>query len=237
MKPASFGLILSRNTMSVRIGNRAGLGNVIQSAELAGFHGNVSKTPALFLGTWEASPLDVASAYSVFANGGVRPTPYIIDHITDSKGQPRFAITKSRRAVYSQRAANITSSILQQVCKPGGTAGRITALGFKAPCGGKTGTTNNYTNAWFAGYTSNLTCSVWVGFDTATKILEKGTAARWLFPSGRISCWPPKRKAIPSTRSAPGQPRKARPFSYAGNPTSWPIPAANTPKRPIMKQR
>ena len=145
MKPASFGLILSRNTMSVRIGNRAGLSNVIQSAQLAGFHGNISRTPALYLGTWEASPLDIASAYSVFANGGVRPTPYIIDHITDSQGQPRFAITKSKRTVYSQRAANITSSILQQVCKPGGTAGKITTLGFKSPCGGKTGTTNNYT--------------------------------------------------------------------------------------------
>ena len=182
MKPASFGLILSRNTMSVRIGNRAGLNNVIQAAQLAGFHGNISRTPALYLGTWEASPLDIASAYSVFANGGVRPTPYIIDHITDSKGQPRFAITKSKRAVYSQRAANITSSILQQVCKPGGTAGRITSLGFKPPCGGKTGTTNNYTNAWFAGYTSNLTCSVWVGFDSSTKILEKGYGGTLALP-------------------------------------------------------
>lgn len=182
MKPASFGLILSRNTMSVRIGNRAGLSNVIQSAQLAGFHGNISRTPALYLGTWEASPLDIASAYSVFANGGVRPTPYIIDHITDSKGQPRFAITKSKRTVYTQRAANITSSILQQVCKPGGTAGRITSLGFKPPCGGKTGTTNNYTNAWFAGYTSNLTCSVWVGFDSSTKILEKGYGGTLALP-------------------------------------------------------
>lgn len=182
MKPASFGLILSRNTMSVRIGNRAGLHNVIQSAQLAGFHGNVSRTPALYLGTWEASPLDIASAYSVFANGGVRPTPYIIDHITDSRGQPRFAITKSKRTAYSLRAANTTSSILQQVCRPGGTAGKITALGFKSPCGGKTGTTNNYTNAWFAGYTSNLTCSVWVGFDTATKILEKGYGGTLALP-------------------------------------------------------
>ncbi|MFR4224507.1 MAG: penicillin-binding transpeptidase domain-containing protein, partial [Akkermansia sp.] len=143
---------------------------------------NISRTPALYLGTWEASPLDIASAYSVFANGGVRPTPYIIDHITDSQGQPRFAITKSKRTVYSQRAANITSSILQQVCKPGGTAGRITALGFKSPCGGKTGTTNNYTNAWFAGYTSNLTCSVWVGFDSSTKILEKGYGGTLALP-------------------------------------------------------
>ncbi len=182
MKPASYGLILSRNTMSVRIGNRAGLSNVIRSAELAGFNGKVAKTPALYLGTWEASPLDIAGAYCVFANGGVRPTPYIIDHITDAQGHPRFGITKSRRTVYSQRAANITSSILQQVCKPGGTAGSIVKLGFTAPCGGKTGTTNNYTNAWFAGYTSNLTCSVWVGFDTSTKILDKGYGGTLALP-------------------------------------------------------
>lgn len=182
MQPASFGLILSRNTMSARIGNRSGLSNVIESAMLAGFHGRVDKTPSLYLGTWEASPLDIASAYSVFANGGIRPTPYIIDHITDAKGQPRFAITKSKRTVYSPRAAAITSALLQQVCKPGGTAGKISSLGFKAPCGGKTGTTNNYTNAWFAGFTSNLTCSVWVGFDTATKILEKGYGGTLALP-------------------------------------------------------
>lgn len=235
MKPASFGLILSRNTMSVRIGNRAGLSNVIQSAQLAGFHGNISRTPALYLGTWEASPLDIASAYSVFANGGVRPTPYIIDHITDSQGQPRFAITKSKRTVYSQRAANITSSILQQVCKPGGTAGKITTLGFKSPCGGKTGTTNNYTNAWFAGYTSNLTCSVWVGFDSSTKILEKATEAPWPCPSGWTLCLPPRRKAIPPTPSVRVPVRKGRPYSSAGNPINWPIPAASTPRLRILK--
>ncbi len=182
MKPASYGLILSRNTMSVRIGNRAGLNNVIRDVELAGFHGKVNKSPSLYLGTWEASPLDIASAYSVFADGGVRPTPYIIDHITDSQGQLRFTITKSKRTVYSRRAANITSGILQQVCKPGGTAGKISKLGFTAPCGGKTGTTNNYTNAWFAGYSSNLTCSVWVGFDTATKIIEKGYGGTLAMP-------------------------------------------------------
>lgn len=206
MQPASFGLILSRNTMSVRIGNRAGLNNVIQSARLAGFHGSISATPALYLGTWEASPLDIASAYCVFANGGVRPTPYIIDQITDSKGQPRFSITRSRRTVYSPRAANMTSSILQQVCKPGGTAGRITSLGFKAPCGGKTGTTNNYTNAWFAGFTSNLTCSVWVGFDTSTKILEKGYGGTLALPVWTDIMLAAQKEGYPATaiRTRPG---------------------------------
>ena len=65
------------NTMSVRIGNRAGLSNVIQSAQLAGFHGNISRTPALYLGTWEASPLDIASAYSVLPTGR---TPHAVHH-------------------------------------------------------------------------------------------------------------------------------------------------------------
>lgn len=180
MQSAAYGLIKSRNTMSVRVGNTAGLKNVVRDARLAGFNGSVS--PSLYLGTWEASPLDLASAYSIFANGGVRPTPYIIDKITDAQGVLRFNIVRSKRQVYTQRAANITSGILQKVCQTGGTAGQISKLGFTAPCAGKTGTTNNYTNAWFAGYTSNLTCCVWVGFDTATKIIEKGYGGTLALP-------------------------------------------------------
>ena len=179
---AAYGLILSRNTMSARVGNIAGLSNVIGKAKLAGFQGRYHASPSLYLGTWEASPLDVASAFSVFANGGVRPTPFIIESINDLKGNPRFTITKTKRSVYQQRASNITSSILQQVCKPGGTAGKVQSLGFKAPCAGKTGTTNNYTNAWFAGYGSYLTASVWVGFDTETKILEKAYGGTLALP-------------------------------------------------------
>lgn len=182
MQPASFGLVKSRNTMSVRIGHMAGLKNVVQRAALAGFPGRVTMTPALYLGTWEASPLDVASAYTVFANGGVRPTPYIIETIGDSDNQTLFFSRKTTRRAFSQRSANITSSLLQQVTKAGGTAGRLSSLGFKAPCGGKTGTTNRYMNAWFAGFCQSVSASVWVGFDRQRPIMDKGYGATLALP-------------------------------------------------------
>ncbi len=181
-QPASFGLIKSRNTMSVRVGQIAGLQNTVNHARLSGFTGQVSMTPSLFLGTWEASPRDVASAYTVFANGGVRPTPYIIENISDSEGAVVFNAVKTSRAAYNTKAANMTSQLLQQVTKPGGTAGQTVTLGFKAPCGGKTGTTNNYTNAWFAGFSSQLTACVWIGFDKQRKIIDRGYGGTLALP-------------------------------------------------------
>ncbi len=182
MQPASYGLIKSRNTMSVRVGNIAGLSNVVNYARLAGFQGKATMRPSLYLGTWEASPLDVASAYTVFANGGMRPSPYIIESIADADGQTLFYSYQSTRRVFSRRTANMTSSLLQRVTKPGGTAGKIQSLGFKAPCGGKTGTTNKYMNAWFTGFTSSLTACIWVGFDNQRTIIERGYGGTLALP-------------------------------------------------------
>ncbi len=183
MHPASWGLLKSRNTMSVRVGNRAGLANVAAAARMAGFP-PMAKTPGptIYLGTWEASPLEVAGAYTAFANGGVRPTPYIIQSITDSSGRVLWNNQGMVRRVFSARAANATSAILQQITKPGGTAGRMQQLGFKAPSGGKTGTTNGYKNAWFCGFTSELTAAVWVGFDRPQKIAEKAYGGTLAMP-------------------------------------------------------
>lgn len=174
LKPAKWGLLRSRNTMSVRVGHRAGLKNVANSALMAGFpQPSRPPGPTIYLGTWEASPLEVAGAYTVFANGGIRPTPYIIESITDSAGHVLWRNMHSGRRIFSQRTANATSSILQQITKPGGTAGNMQKLGFTAPCGGKTGTTNAYKNAWFCGFTSDLTAAVWVGFDRPVTIADR----------------------------------------------------------------
>ena len=110
----------------------------------------------------------------------MRPTPYIIQSITDKEGRVVWQNTPSARRVCSMRSANAVSAVLQQITKPGGTAGSVQRLGFKYPCGGKTGTTNNYTNAWFCGFTTDLTAAVWVGFDRPTMIADKaygGTVA------------------------------------------------------------
>ncbi len=181
--PASWGLLKSRNTMSVRVGNHAGLANVAAAARMAGFPPTAKPPgPTIYLGTWEASPLEVAGAYTTFANGGVRPTPYIIQSITDSSGRVLWSNQGMVRRVFSQRAANATSAILQQITKPGGTAGRMQQLGFTAPSGGKTGTTNGYKNAWFCGFTSDLTAAVWVGFDRPRMIAEKAYGGTLAMP-------------------------------------------------------
>ncbi len=183
MHPASWGLLKSRNTMSVRVGNRAGLANVVAAAKMAGFPPMAKPPgPTIYLGTWEASPLEVAGAFTTFANGGVRPTPYIIESITDNSGRVLWRNQGVGRRVFSQRATNATSAILQQITKPGGTAGRMQQLGFTAPSGGKTGTTNAYKNAWFCGFTSDLTAAVWVGFDRPRTIADKAYGGTLAMP-------------------------------------------------------
>lgn len=208
MHPAGWGLLKSRNTMSVRAGNRAGLQNVVSSALLAGFpRPTRSPGPTIFLGTWEASPLEVAGAYTAFANGGVRPTPYIIESITDANGRVIWQNAPSARRIFSQQTTRATSAILQQITKPGGTAGSMQRLGFKHPCGGKTGTTNGYTNAWFCGFTSNLTAAVWVGFDRPAKIADRaygGTVALPLWV-GAMQCAAVRGYAMKDIRTTPAK--------------------------------
>ena len=208
MHPAGWGLLKSRNTMSVRAGNRAGLQSVVSSALLAGFpRPTRSPGPTIFLGTWEASPLEVAGAYTTFANGGVRPTPYIIESITDANGRVIWQNASSARRVFSPQTTRATSAILQQITKPGGTAGSMQRLGFKHPCGGKTGTTNGYTNAWFCGFTSNLTAAVWVGFDRPVKIAERaygGTVALPLWV-GAMQCAAVRGYAMKDIRTSPAK--------------------------------
>ena len=206
MHPAAWGLLKSRNTMAVRAGNIAGLQNVINIALTAGFP-RTTRTPGptIYLGTWEASPLEVAGAFTAFANGGVRPTPYIIQSITDKEGRVVWKNTPSARRVCSTRSANAVSAVLQQITKPGGTAGSVQRLGFKHPCGGKTGTTNNYTNAWFCGFTTDLTAAVWVGFDRPTMIADKaygGTVALPLWV-GVMQCAAARGYQMKGIRTAP----------------------------------
>ncbi len=191
LKPASWGLLKSRNTMSVRVGARAGLQNVVNTALRSGFPDPPKWLgPTIYLGTWEASPLEVATSFTTYANGGVRPTPYIIESITDSEGRVIWQNQPSATTVFSRRAANATSEILQKITKKGGTAANVVNLGFDKPCGGKTGTTNAYKNAWFCGFTSEITAAVWVGFDRPATIADKaygGTVALPLWV-GAMQC-------------------------------------------------
>ena len=173
MQPVSYGLVRSRNTMSVRVGNHAGLRKVKEVAGMAGFSTPMPERPASFLGSWEASPWEVATAYTIFPNEGMRYRPYLIAEIKDREGNVLYSTLPLSYQSASADSALAVSRILKEVTSYG-TAASVKSLGFAKPSGGKTGTTNDFKDAWFAGYSSALTCAVWVGFDTPKKTFEGG---------------------------------------------------------------
>jgi len=181
MQPASYGLIRSRNTMSVRVGNLAGIKRVADVARDAGFSTPMPLNPASFLGAWEVSPWEIATAYSIFPNNGMRFRPYLISEIKDRKGNVLYSTLPLKYPAAKAGSAWSISRILTEVTTLG-TAAAVTRLGFDAPCGGKTGTTNDFKDAWFSGFTSNLTCTVWVGFDTPKKTIQGGYGATLALP-------------------------------------------------------
>lgn len=177
-------LARSRNTSSVRIGNYAGLHNVIDTAKSVGFEPErIPESPAIYLGAFESSPWEVAKAYTVFPNGGTVYRPFIISQITDSDGN---VVYKGAGIIPWSAAKNgaawSVSNTLQKVTSTGTASALRTTHNFKAPSAGKTGTTDNYHDAWFAGYTSSITCAVWVGMDDNTKTIDRGYGSTLALP-------------------------------------------------------
>lgn len=181
MLPVSHGLIRSRNTMSVRVGNYAGIGKVKEVTRMAGFTTAMPENPASFLGAWEASPWEIATAYTIFPNDGIRYRPYLISEIKDRDGNILYTTPPLPYQAAKGGSAWSVSRILREVTTSG-TAASVARLGFDKPCGGKTGTTNDFKDAWFAGYTSNLTCAVWCGFDTPKKTIQGGYGSTLSLP-------------------------------------------------------
>src|SRR5205809_4503615 len=179
--PCSYGLIHSRNTMSVCVGQFAGLDAVQEVANELGVSQNVPHGPAIYIGSFETNLKDLSTAYCVFPNAGVRKQAYIIERIDNQQHKPIYLAAHISVPTVDPGAAWMTSRLMQEVLTEG-TAASSRSLGFKLPAAGKTGTTNDYKDAWFLGYTSTLTCGVWVGFDQPTTIIPHGYGAALALP-------------------------------------------------------
>src|SRR5213595_1119638 len=179
--PCSYGLVHSRNTMSVRVGQFAGLDAVQKVANDLGIAQNVPHGPASYIGSFESNLKDLTSAYTVFPNDGVRRQGYIIERIDDQQHKPIYLAAHITSKAIDPGAAWMTSEVMENVLTKG-TAASARSLGFRLPAAGKTGTTNDYKDAWFVGYTSTLTCAVWVGFDQPTTIVARGYGAALALP-------------------------------------------------------
>ena len=181
LQPAGEGLIDSRNTMTVRLGMRAGLDRIANMIVKAGIAADPPRFPAICLGAFETNLKDITSAYTVFPTGGVKLQPYLIDRVFDARGNALYKSTRGRIPVINPAAARMTTSLLEDVVTRG-TAARAREFGLTGKAAGKTGTTNNYLDAWFVGFDPSLTCGVWVGFDKPRPIKPGGYGGALALP-------------------------------------------------------
>lgn len=181
LQPAAFGLLKSRNTMTVRIGELVGLPAVREVANRAGIGETMPDYPVATLGAFETTVRDITSAYTVFPNHGVLKPSYLIARVEDDAGHILYQAELTERRVLNPDTSWMVSATLQDIMKTG-TASKSAALGWKKPGGGKTGTTNDFFDAWFVGYSSTLTCGVWVGMDKPQTIMPKGYGSALALP-------------------------------------------------------
>lgn len=169
----------SRNIVTVKLLEEVGVGKVIDFARDIGIQSNFPNNLTLALGSLSITPLEITSAFSVFAQGGLRTEPIAIKYIIGPDGSVLENNEPKRVQVISPQTAFLATSMLEDAVKHG-TGWRARAL--KRPVAGKTGTTNEYVDAWFIGYTPELAASVWVGHDNVKPLGDEETGSRAAAP-------------------------------------------------------
>jgi penicillin-binding protein 1A len=180
------GLAKSKNMISIRILQSIGAGYAQKWVTRFGF--DAERHPAyltMALGAGSVTPMQMASAYAVFANGGYRINPFLIEKVTDSRGrvlsQTRGPVLDESLRAIDARNAFVMTSLLQEVTRSG-TAARAQSLLKRTDIYGKTGTTNDSMDAWFAGWQRNVVAVVWMGYDTPRKLGDKETGGGLSLP-------------------------------------------------------
>ena len=172
-------LAQSRNIPALKLANKIGIKSVIDYAERFGITAKLPPYLPVALGSAEITLLEQTSAYSVFPNDGVRVTPRYITKVTDYEGRVLEEDYPDVKDVISARTARIMTGMLREVVLHGTG---VAAAKMPFPVAGKTGTTNNFTDAWFVGFSPTMTCGVWMGFDEKKTLGAKETGAHAALP-------------------------------------------------------
>src|SRR6201993_1052387 len=172
-------LAQSRNIPALRLASKVGIKNVIEYAERFGITSKLPPYLPVALGSAEITLMEQTAAYSVFPNDGVRITPRYITRVTDYEGRVLEEDFPDVKDVVSQRTARIMTSMLREVVLHGTG---VAAAKLPFPVAGKTGTTNDFTDAWFVGFSPTATCGVWVGYDEKKSLGAKETGAHAALP-------------------------------------------------------
>jgi penicillin-binding protein 1A len=170
----------SSNRAAVHMLDDVGLSSAVALAKRMGV-GDVPSVPSLALGAGEVTLMSMTAAYGAFANQGVRPAPTLIRRVETASGELLYEHMPSSQRVVSESTAFLMTTMLADVINSG-TAWPARRVGFTLPAAGKTGTTNEYRDAWFIGFTPHLVSGVWIGYDQPRTIVAGGYAAELAVP-------------------------------------------------------
>ncbi len=170
----------SSNRAAVRLLQEVGIPKTVDYAKRLGV-GSVPSVPSLALGSGEVTLEGMTAAYATFASGGMRHAPVVIRRVEDREGAVIFESPVDATRVVTEQTAFLLSSMLSDVVNYG-TAWKARRVGFQLPAAGKTGTTNDYVDAWFVGYTPKLVAGVWIGYDQPKTIISGGYAGEVAVP-------------------------------------------------------
>ena len=227
----------SLNSATGRVAQDVGIRRVRDVAQRLGIQSPLPAVPSLALGSAEVTPLEVAVAFSTIANGGVRTRPLAVKLVMDQNGQPLEKRDVRVEQVINPQLAYMMNNLLKGVLDRG-TATAARRMGFTRPAAGKTGTTNDYKDAWFVGYTPDLLAVVWVGFDGPSKLNLSGSEAAlpiWTeFMKSATADMPVTNfvEPDPPPESAEGVTSKCSPMNNGGE-LSQACPPSATPAPPV----
>jgi penicillin-binding protein 1B len=190
----------SVNTATVRLALDVGLPEVVKTARAAGIRSPLSPVPSAALGSFEVTPVELAYAFATIASGGIRYDPFPLFSATTAAGEILTAAKVRWERAFDPRAAYLTGYAMQGVLDRG-TAKTAKEMGIAFPASGKTGTTDGNRDSWFVGYTPDVVCAVWVGYDSGADTGVTGARGalrvwarflRALYPeSGPVTLRPP----------------------------------------------
>jgi membrane carboxypeptidase/penicillin-binding protein len=170
----------SSNRAAVRMLEDVGIDRAVAQAKRFGI-GTVPSVPSMALGSGEVTLQSMTKAYAAFAQGGIVRQPLFIRRVEDQEGAVLFEAERRQERAISETTAFLMANMLADVVDAG-TATRARAMGFTLPAAGKTGTTNDFVDAWFVGFTPKIVAGVWVGFDQPRTITKNGFAAQLAVP-------------------------------------------------------
>jgi penicillin-binding protein 1A len=181
--PMRRALYQSRNLPAIRLGMEVGEENVVDMARRFGITSPILPVPAIHIGAADVYPIEMVNAYSVFANLGWRAESNVITRVTDASGKTVWQPEPRTETVLSLDEAWLMTDMLRDVIRRGTAYNAVWNAGFHLPAGGKTGTTNEYADVWFIGFTADLVAGVWIGFDLPVRIMNNAQGGRLAAPA------------------------------------------------------